>query len=338
MQGVSNPGRTGTNANLGYTATAQCIARILREFREIQRTPSPHWCANPLQIEEPYEWHFTLRGPQDSHFEGGLYHGRIVLPKNYPFAPPNLVMLTQNGRFEVGKKVCLSASSYHPELWQPAWGIRTLLDALCAFFPTPAGGALHSLDRPEKVRRQLALESVNWLCPTCGKSNKELVEAACAAPTSALPDLPEPLRQQAQLRTDQESQAAPLQVADESGSRVESSRRGGTAVAAVQQRQQERSVDAAFVSSAGNAESTRPPRTSAPREDPPRHRRRPQRGHRTLMAQLLQTPFTRGEFIVAAADLVLLLLVLASVVLLADLFVNPPKVTMYGSSGAGGKL
>lgn len=336
MQGVSNPGRTGTNANLGYTATAQCIARILREYREIQRTPSPHWCANPLQIEEPYEWHFTLRGPQDSHFEGGLYHGRIVLPQNYPFAPPNLVMLTQNGRFEVGKKVCLSASSYHPELWQPAWGIRTLLDALCAFFPTPAGGALHSLDRPEKVRRQLALESVNWLCPTCGKSNKELVEEACAAPTSAPPDLPEPLRQQAQLRADQASRASPPLASDEGGASFESTRLGGMPVPAVQQ---ERRVDAPGVSFVGgNMESNQPPRTFTPREDPLRHRRRPQRGHRTLMSQLLQTPCTRGEFIVAAADVVLLVLVLASVVLLADLFVNPPKMTLYESSQAGEKF
>ncbi|PFH31326.1 ubiquitin-conjugating enzyme subfamily protein [Besnoitia besnoiti] len=326
MQGVGNPGRTGANSSLGHTATAQCIARILREYREIQRTPSPHWCTKPLQVDEPYEWHFTLRGPKDSHFEGGLYHGRIVLPKNYPFAPPSLVMLTQNGRFEVGKKVCLSASSYHPELWQPAWGIRTLLDALCAFFPTPAGGALHSLDKPEKVRRQLALESVTWACPACGKSNKELVEEACAAPSSALPDLPEPLRQQAQLRTDQGVCASPAPATEESCESPELAR-GGCAPAAVVQ--PGRGVAGpGVVSISESTEATGLPRANS-REDSPAHRRRPQRGHRTLMAQLFQVPFTRGEFIVAAADVVLLLLVLASVLLLADLLVNPPNVTFW---------
>lgn len=60
-----------------------------------------------LQLEEPREWHFTLRGPPDSPFEGGLYHGRIVLPKNYPFAPPSLMLLTRNGRFDINKKVRL---------------------------------------------------------------------------------------------------------------------------------------------------------------------------------------------------------------------------------------
>lgn len=26
-----------------------------------------------------------------------------------------------NGRFEVGKKICLSISGHHPETWQPSW-------------------------------------------------------------------------------------------------------------------------------------------------------------------------------------------------------------------------
>lgn len=69
-----------------------------------------------------FDWHFTLRGPRDTEFEGGVYHGRILLPSDYPFKPPNIMLLTPNGRFEVRKKICLSISAYHPEEWQPAWG------------------------------------------------------------------------------------------------------------------------------------------------------------------------------------------------------------------------
>ncbi|PHJ25915.1 ubiquitin-conjugating enzyme, partial [Cystoisospora suis] len=323
MQGVNNSGRTGTNGTIGHAPPAQSIARILREYREIQRTPSPHWCANPLQVEEPYEWHFTLRGPQDSQFEGGLYHGRIVLPKNYPFAPPSLMLLTQNGRFEVGKKVCLSASSYHPELWQPAWGIRTLLDALCAFFPTEAGGALHSLDRPEKVRRQLALQSVGWICPTCRKSNKELVEEACAAPTSALPVLPEPLRQQAQIRQDSRKQAADPSSND---TRADPEPPSSSETAWSSSVQQEPEAAFGFFSRVPDGGSLHAA-PSAPVLDRRAHRRRPQAGHRTLLGQLLHVPATRGEFVVAAADVVLVLLLLAAVFLLADILINPPVIT-----------
>jgi ubiquitin-conjugating enzyme E2 J1 len=41
-----------------------------------------------------------------------------LLPLDYPFKPPNIVFLTPNGRFEAGKKICLSISAYHPEEWQ----------------------------------------------------------------------------------------------------------------------------------------------------------------------------------------------------------------------------
>jgi ubiquitin-conjugating enzyme E2 J1 len=30
-----------------------------------------------------------------------------------------------NGRFEVGKKICLSITGHHPEYWQPAWGSKS---------------------------------------------------------------------------------------------------------------------------------------------------------------------------------------------------------------------
>lgn len=41
-----------------------------------------------------FDWHFTLRGPRDTEFEGGIYHGRILLPSDYPFKPPNIILLT----------------------------------------------------------------------------------------------------------------------------------------------------------------------------------------------------------------------------------------------------
>lgn len=79
------------------------------------------------------------------YLQGGIYHGRILLPPEYPFKPPSFLMLTPNGRFETNTKICLSISSHHPEHWQPSWSVRTALTALIAFFPTPGNGAIGSL-------------------------------------------------------------------------------------------------------------------------------------------------------------------------------------------------
>ena len=86
--------------------------------------PSPEFEAHPVE-DNLFDWHFVLRGPAGTPFEGGLYHGRIILPSQYPHKPPEFMFLSPTGRFEVGKKICLSISQHHPELWQPGWDIRT---------------------------------------------------------------------------------------------------------------------------------------------------------------------------------------------------------------------
>lgn len=55
--------------------------------------PTSEYFAQPVD-ENLFEWHFTVRGPADSDFEGGIYHGRIILPPEYPLKPPSIMLLT----------------------------------------------------------------------------------------------------------------------------------------------------------------------------------------------------------------------------------------------------
>ncbi|KAH6606310.1 hypothetical protein Trco_005463 [Trichoderma cornu-damae] len=131
------------------------IRRILREAVELSNTPSPDYTAEPLE-SDLFEWHFTLRGPPNSAYSQGVYHGRIILPPAYPLRPPSFRFSTPNGRFEANREICLSISGHHEETWQPAWGIRT---ALVAFMETDVLGQLGGLETTEAVRRRLAQES-----------------------------------------------------------------------------------------------------------------------------------------------------------------------------------
>lgn len=157
--------------NLKNTA----IKRIHADIRELQKDASDQYYAEPLE-DNIFEWHFTIRGPTSTEFEGGIYHGRILLPSDYPFKPPNIVLLTPNGRFKVGEKICLSISAHHPEYWQPAWGVRLILEALISFLPTPGNGALGSLDWTPDERKALATESREWECAKCGLAKALLPE------------------------------------------------------------------------------------------------------------------------------------------------------------------
>ncbi|KAJ1922186.1 hypothetical protein H4219_000048 [Mycoemilia scoparia] len=122
-----------------------------------------------------FEWHFTVRGPNNSPYEGGKYHGRILLPHDYPYKPPDIIMLTPNGRFELNKKICLSNTSHHPESWQPAWGIQTVLVALISFFPTKGEGAIGDLEYTKQERERLAKLSRSWSCQSCGLNHKDVL-------------------------------------------------------------------------------------------------------------------------------------------------------------------
>uniref|UniRef100_W5NJY4 Ubiquitin-conjugating enzyme E2 J1 n=1 Tax=Lepisosteus oculatus TaxID=7918 RepID=W5NJY4_LEPOC len=141
------------------------VKRLMKEAAEL-RDPTEHYHAQPLE-DNLFEWHFSVRGPPDSEFDGGVYHGRIVLPPDYPMKPPSIILLTSNGRFEVGKKICLSISSCHPSKFI-SLSVRTALIAIIGFMPTKGEGAIGSLDYTPEERKSLAKKSQDFHCEACG--------------------------------------------------------------------------------------------------------------------------------------------------------------------------
>ena len=160
-----------------FNTKSPTIKRILKEATELSTNPDPTLHAAPLEANL-FEWHFTLRGPPSTPYAAGAYHGRIVLPQQYPLRPPSFRFMTPSGRFEVNREICLSISGHHEETWQPAWGIRTALWALRAFMEGGAKGQVGGMEMSEAERKRLAEESKGWRCTTCGgKTNKEILKA-----------------------------------------------------------------------------------------------------------------------------------------------------------------
>lgn len=157
-----------------YNFKNPAVKRLMKEAQEL-REPTDQYYAHPLD-DNLFEWHFTVRGPEETDFEGGLYHGRIILPPEYPMKPPSIILLTPNGRFELHKKICLSISGYHPESWQPSWSIRTAVLAIIGFMPTKGEGAIGALDYTPTERKSLAKKSQSWSCKSCGPIKQILKE------------------------------------------------------------------------------------------------------------------------------------------------------------------
>ncbi|KAE8301806.1 Ubiquitin-conjugating enzyme E2 [Giardia duodenalis] len=128
--------------------------------------------------------HFTFLGPSDSPFSKGLYHGIIHLPQDYPHKPPEIVFLTSSGRFETNRYICTSFTSFHPESWNPTWGIRNIIIGLRSLFDEETPGSIGSITASPEVREKYALDSHSFTCRVCGCSHADLVSVLHESPVS----------------------------------------------------------------------------------------------------------------------------------------------------------
>lgn len=111
----------GGKASKSVSGNALGKTRILSEIRDIYR--------NKISIDQPFnltndeigirlspmkgnllEFHFSFTGIEGSSYDGGIYHGRILLHPDYPRKAPAISVLTPTGRWECGKDICLSGT------------------------------------------------------------------------------------------------------------------------------------------------------------------------------------------------------------------------------------
>lgn len=139
--------------------------RIMNEIRNYTKDnfKFPNLVLKP-ETDNIYVWYFLVHGLLDTPYEDGVYFGKITLPNNYPFAPPDFVFLTPNGRFQTNKKICTTFSSYHKESFSTAWNILTMMEGLISFMTeeaTPDTG-IGSIMTSIEERKQLASTSISW--------------------------------------------------------------------------------------------------------------------------------------------------------------------------------
>lgn len=61
-----------------HSKRSSSVKRLLQEAKELRNLKSEGIYAEPLE-DSIHEFHFTIEGPKDSEFEGGIYHGRICV-------------------------------------------------------------------------------------------------------------------------------------------------------------------------------------------------------------------------------------------------------------------
>lgn len=129
-------------------------SRLKQDYLRIKKDPVPYVTAAPLPTNI-LEWHYVVIGPENTPYEGGFYHGKLIFPKEFPFRPPRILMITPNGRFKTNTRLCLSISDFHPDTWNPAWSVSTILTGLLSFM-VETSPTLGSVETSEYQKKQLA--------------------------------------------------------------------------------------------------------------------------------------------------------------------------------------
>lgn len=118
-----------------------------------------------------YNIHFVLQGPEDTPFEGGLYHGMIRLSPNHPINAPNIHMITPSGRFITeswpisngSRGICTTATSFHPESWTPITSITTVLKGFISLMCDPNDVGVGGIKSTNEQKKKFTSESINCL-------------------------------------------------------------------------------------------------------------------------------------------------------------------------------
>ena len=111
------------------------LKRIQAEWNDIRQNPICDFSVSVIN-NDIYNWEARICGPEDSPYEGGVFHLKINFPNNYPFKPPKITFITKiyHCNIDVQGEICLDILKEH---WSPALTISKVLLSICSLLNDP---------------------------------------------------------------------------------------------------------------------------------------------------------------------------------------------------------
>ncbi|XP_066282960.1 ubiquitin-conjugating enzyme E2-22 kDa-like isoform X1 [Branchiostoma lanceolatum] len=115
----------------------QFASRVQKELAALRKS-RPLGIQVSLPSDSLHEWEAVIPGPDDSLYKGGKFKIRILLPENYPLAPPVVHFLTPIYHLNVSQtcgQVCLRFLS--EDEWVAGGTIEQVVSALFSLLIRP---------------------------------------------------------------------------------------------------------------------------------------------------------------------------------------------------------
>ncbi|CAL6030283.1 Ubiquitin-conjugating_enzyme E2 [Hexamita inflata] len=146
---------------------------LAKQFGEMAKNPNMK--AFFPDKTNPFIWHVSYKGPQDSDFQGGIYHCHLNLA-HYPECAPEVMLLHENGSYNPNELLCIvGITHYHQEGWTPGTSIEAIITALQMLMQVTTGrggiGVFTSLDQKQILKDKE--KSLTYTCK-CGANHAAL--------------------------------------------------------------------------------------------------------------------------------------------------------------------
>ena len=110
--------------------------RLINEIKRVKNEPIDNVTFD-IDEKNLFVWKFTLLGPHESPYDGGIYNGLIKFPENYPHKPPSVTFTSKLFHPNVypDGKLCISILhegadttnyEHESERWRPVHNVHTI--------------------------------------------------------------------------------------------------------------------------------------------------------------------------------------------------------------------
>eukprot|EP00386_Alphamonas_edax_P004540 GDKI01014321.1.p1 GENE.GDKI01014321.1~~GDKI01014321.1.p1 ORF type:complete len:181 (-),score=49.64 GDKI01014321.1:55-525(-) len=116
------------------------IKRLQFEFKKLQQENPPNISAGP-EGDDLFKWHAVIVGPAGTPYEGGTFKCELEFPKDFPFKPPRVRVLTKIYHCNIDPDASGNDTNVCMDLLRDQWGpsvsVATLLSGLCSLLIEP---------------------------------------------------------------------------------------------------------------------------------------------------------------------------------------------------------
>ncbi|KAJ8293937.1 BTB/POZ domain-containing protein 1 [Rhodotorula toruloides] len=127
------------------------LRRLMTEYKQLseQENEDSMFTAGPVSEDDFFTWSCLISGPEDTPFEGGVFHAELKFPRDYPLSPPKMRFdppLFHPNIYASGE-VCISilhapgddpnAYESASERWSPVQSVEKILLSVISMLAEP---------------------------------------------------------------------------------------------------------------------------------------------------------------------------------------------------------